>query len=213
MSGKYELAVSVLAKSPRVYRALLRQAKSLTPHIHIDVMDGLFVKTKSIGQDDIGRGSLGRSATVHLMVQSPLTWVTALKRSGCRRVIIHSEIPHFAMTHRAFRALGWQVGLALKSSTPIRVLTKVPAVTWIHLMDGPVGRYGARRTGHWVEHIRHASQTYPRAKISCDIGMNPQTIPAAVQAGATEIVVGSYVWSSPTPAKRWAALQAQQRQI
>ena len=54
--------------------------------------------------------------------------------------------------------------------------------------------------GHFVESvvekIRNFHDNYPDMPIVVDGSVNPDTIPKLIAAGASEFVVGSYIWQS-----------------
>lgn len=208
MKKTYEIKPSVLAGNRKTFARLLRRAKKLSSKLHIDIMDGAFVHTRSISARDLASTRLSATTEVHLMVKRPTAWVEAVKKSGARRVIIPCEIPSIERAHaqKMYSQQGIRVGLAAKMGTP---LSKIPQVAWIHLMLGPIGGYGAPMFPTAPKRVRTLRRDRPRTRISTDVGLNPATIPSIIKAGANVVIVGSYLSRARNSRRAWGRLQTQ----
>ncbi len=205
-----KLLPAVLATSPDQFRRRLRLALDLQREIHIDVMDGKFVSTRSVGPSLFSPRTLRIKAEYHLMVLHPAEWIPMIKRVHGRRAILHVERQaRLADIIRDFRRQGISVSLAISMGTPIaRIKPYLRLIRALHVMAVRPGRYQARFLPQAVSRISLLHRRYPRLPISVDGGMNRRTIPLALAAGAQRIVVGSGVMLSAHPRWEWQRLQA-----
>src|SRR5262245_57300597 len=115
-----ELVPSVLAAQAGVWRQRLRRAERVSRAVHIDLMDGRFVSTRSIAPGTARRYVPTKKVDVHLMVGKPLDWLPVLLHWPTRRVIVHCELgADLRFFLAAARANRWAIDLALNPDTPI----------------------------------------------------------------------------------------------
>lgn len=91
--------------------------------IHIDVMDGVFCPTVTVGLPVVSAVSAVAVADVHLMVANPLESVEAYVRAGAAIVTFHVEATRHP--HRVLQTLagaGVVRGVALNPGTPAEVI-------------------------------------------------------------------------------------------
>lgn len=204
-----KLLPSVLASRPDQFRRRLRLALDLQSEIHIDVMDGKFVTTRSVGPSLFSPRTLRIRAEYHLMVLHPAEWIPMIRRVHGRRAIIHVERqPRLADIIRDFRRQGISVSLAINPRTPLaRIGPYVRMIRGLHVMTVRPGRYHARFIPSALSRMSSFRRRYPRLPITVDGGMNSRTIPLALAAGAQRLVVGSDVMLSAHPRWEWQRLQ------
>ena len=201
--------VAVLASSARQFRSRLQTAKKITSDLHIDIMDGLFVPTKSISPSVLAQTRLPSTAEIHLMVRDPLAWLNAIKRSGARHAVLHWELgaaklgPLVIMFERA----GIRVSLAVNPSTGFRGLTRFAGRRSVVVMGVNPGTYHSRFIPKTVARVKAMHGMAPKNVIACDGGMHDTTILKVVKAGANHIVVGSAIMLAPNPAQVFRQLQ------
>lgn len=176
--------------------------------LHLDVMDGKLVPTKSFGLRAFARLHLPPRTTIHLMVQNPPEWIGTCQRRNVSKIIVHVESgitpSHLKAVHKRFKT-----SVALNPGTPLsRLRPFVPYVSGVHVMTVRPGRQGARFLPKQLTVVKQIKRQYPRLPISVDGGMNELTIPAAIKAGVREIVVGSTLKRSNRPYQTFRALTA-----
>ena len=99
--------------------------------IHVDVMDGHFVPSITIGPlvvDALREQAQGAGAVldVHLMIERPERHVAEFAKAGADSITFHAEAtPHAAYTAGLIREHGLCVGVAINPGTPIEVLTEL----------------------------------------------------------------------------------------
>lgn len=172
--------------------------------IHIDVMDGQFVPNITIGPAVIK--SIRKHSTlpfdVHLMVNSPEHLFEDFVKSGSDIITIHLEaMDHPERAIAQIKDLGVKAGISLLPSTPasalsylidkidlVLVMTVKPGFGGQSFMDDQLGK---------IQEIAAMLKAAGRDDVilSVDGGINPFTAKQSIDAGATMLVAGSYIFS------------------
>ncbi len=170
--------------------------------LHIDVMDGMFVPSISFGMPVISSIRSGSSSMfdVHLMIDEPERYIETFRECGADGITVHAEAT--AHLHRAIqqvKACGAKAGVALNPSTPLSVLDYVlPDLDMVLLMTVNPGFGGQAYIPAMTEKIRSLRQRLLQMGLDTDIevdgGIDPNTLPAVLEAGANVIVAGSAVF-------------------
>jgi len=165
--------------------------------IHFDVMDGQFVPPITFGcglvKDLRAVGDTPFEA--HLMTSTPDRHFEAFARAGCSRVIFHAEAT--AHAHRLVGDLherGLEAGLAINPGTPVEAAVPLlDVLDLVLVMTVNPGWGGQSFIPSCLEKVRRLREAAPDLAIEVDGGIDPDTIRAARDAGATVFVVGSYL--------------------
>ncbi len=209
-----ELLPSVLARTSLSLQRRWRIASVFGRQIHLDLEDQSFVSGRTVGPAILKRLSSRFPIEAHCMTRHPEKWLEALLHLKISRVIIHVELGAALKTYIAlFHSHRWPVCLAINPSTPMQKLT--PWLRWVdgvQVMTVHPGRYGAPFQPKMVERIRTLHQRYPRLPLAVDGAMTPKTIPGVIAAGATRVIVGSYLQRAAQPRQAWQQLQMAVRQ-
>jgi ribulose-phosphate 3-epimerase len=171
--------------------------------IHIDVMDGHFVPTLSMGpQAVVALRDFEVLLEVHLMVQRPERHVADFVRAGADNIIVHAEAtPHVHYAVQAIREAGCTAGVALTPSTPVQALAEIRGELWSALcMTVNPGWGGQRFIAHSLDKIARMRELLgPDVEVEVDGGIDRQTAGPCARAGATLFVAGTSVFGSPDP--------------
>jgi ribulose-phosphate 3-epimerase len=173
--------------------------------IHLDVMDGRFVPNITIGPFIIEavRQTTTLPLDVHLMIVEPERYLGDFARAGADILSVHQEAcPHLHRTIQQIKQLGKRAGVVLNPSTPLSTLEEVlPAVDLILLMSVNPGFGGQTFIEASVDKVRRLRRLLDEhgahAELEIDGGIDPQTAPRVVTAGATMLVAGSAVFRAP----------------
>ena len=167
--------------------------------IHIDVMDGHFVPNISIGPAVIKalRASTSKPFDVHLMIAPADPYLADFAAAGADIITVHAEaISHVHETLKTIRSLGKKAGLALKPATPATVLDQVlDKIDLVLVMSVEPGLGGQPLMEDQLDKVREIRQRIDNSGRAVDLeidgGINFDTAPRAVAAGADLLVAGT----------------------
>jgi ribulose-phosphate 3-epimerase len=170
--------------------------------IHFDVMDGHFVPNITMGPAII---KSTRSVTklpfiAHLMIENPDRYVDKFADAGCQIIAVHAEAcDHLHRTVNYIKELGAKPGVALNPATPLSALDYViEDISMITIMTVNPGFSGQKFIRGVVPKISAARKIIDEKKLQVDIevdgGVNVETAPIAVKAGATILVAASAIF-------------------
>ncbi len=167
--------------------------------IHVDVMDGHFVPNLTIGPAVVKalRPHSDRPFDVHLMIAPADPYIEAFAEAGADIITVHPEAgPHLHRTLQLIRALGKQAGVALNPATPVSAVEDVlDALDLILVMSVNPGFGGQSLIPGALDklsRLRRMIDDSGRAiALEVDGGINFETAPMAVAAGADVLVAGT----------------------
>ena len=173
--------------------------------IQFDVMDGHFVPNLTFGSDIIAAARKYTSLPfeAHLMIFAPENTLQRYVEAGCDLIIVHAEATvHLHRTLTQIRDLGVRSAVALNPATPISaveyVLDSCDMVLIMTVNPGFGGQaYIQEMEPKIVALKRLLSDRNLDIPIEVDGGISPKTVVGAVKAGATHLVSGSSIFSSP----------------
>lgn len=175
--------------------------------IHIDVMDGMFVPNISVGFPVIA--SISRVAEkpldVHMMVVDPGRFVGAVRDAGAHLMNVHYEAcTHLNRVIASIHEAGMKAGVTLNPATPVGMLEDIIGdVDMVLLMSVNPGFGGQKFIPGTIAKVRRLRELIAlsgsQALIEIDGGVDLNTAPALIEAGANILVAGSYVFKAPDP--------------
>jgi ribulose-phosphate 3-epimerase len=181
--------------------------------IHVDVMDGAFVPTFSMGAPVVQAlaeqiHDAGALIDVHLMVERPERHVHAFADAGADSITVHVEAtPHVHYALQAIRGAGCRAGLALCPATPAiaaaEVAPELDVLLCMTVNPGWGGQAFIPASLPKLERLR--ALLGPETALEVDGGIDAQTAGPCARAGATVFVAGTSVFGSDDPA---AAVEA-----
>lgn len=166
--------------------------------IHLDVMDGHFVETLSMGPVVVEavRPLASVPYHAHLMVSSPLSQVRAFADAGSDLIVFHVEADDDPGTViEAIHGYGRDAGLALNPETPAEaVLPYLERLELLLVMTVHPGRGGQAFMAEVLPKMRLLRDEIDRRgltlPIGVDGGVNLDTIGSAHAAGGDVLVAG-----------------------
>ncbi len=177
--------------------------------IHIDVMDGHFVPNLTLGTAVLAaaRRATDRLLDVHLMVERPEPLLPAFAKAGADSITVHVEAtPHIHRALQQIRALGCRAGVALNPGTPAEAVFPVlHLVDLVLVMSVNPGFSGQKFLPEVLPKVRRLrselDERNPEALVEIDGGINANTLPQALEAGAQVFVAASAVFGHPEGAR------------
>ncbi len=170
--------------------------------IHIDVMDGHFVPNISVGPLIVRslRPITRLPLEAHLMIDDPDQFIEEFAEAGADGIIVHREGGyHLHRTVQHIRALGKRVGVAINPATPPASLEAIlPELDLVLVMTVNPGFGGQEFIENTLKSIRQVfdmvRDIQPQCEIEVDGGIDSETAPRVVRAGARVLVAGTAVF-------------------
>jgi ribulose-phosphate 3-epimerase len=201
-----KLAPSILAADFARLGDQVREAEQAgADRIHIDVMDGHFVPNITMGPLVVKalRPVTRLPLEVHLMIEQPDRYLDAFAEAGADTLQVHVEnAVHLHRTVQHIKHLGKKAGVVLNPATsPVAVAEILPDVDLILAMTVNPGFGGQEFIASTLNKVRRLrqmiDQARPEIELEVDGGIDADTAPKAVQAGARVLVAGSSVFHAP----------------
>ncbi|MBU6382866.1 MAG: ribulose-phosphate 3-epimerase [Verrucomicrobia bacterium] len=186
--------------------------------IHVDIMDGHFVPNLTLGPRALAaiRRATRLFLDVHIMIYNPFDFIEVLVQSGADRITFHFEATEDVEDTIAFiRKCGKKAGLAFRPETSFSMVPKyLDQCDLILLMTVSPGFGGQQFMPEVLEKVKLARTAcekrgihqggiikpgvaLPPFDIQVDGGINAETAPLCVKAGANVLVSGDYLFRQP----------------
>jgi ribulose-phosphate 3-epimerase len=140
---------------------------------------------------------------VHLMVENPDSFIEAFATAGATNLSVHVEAcPNLHRTLQAIHDLGCKAGVVLNPATPVsQVEAVLHMVDLVLVMSVDPGYSGQAFLPEVLPKLASLSkllhQVNPNACIEIDGGINAETLPKAVEAGANVFVAAHAIFDDP----------------
>lgn len=218
----YESFVEIVpAIIPKYFKDLeekLEIIKGATETVHIDICDGQFTQesTWPLAKPDQNFESIVRQERglpfwedfefeFHLMMKNPFSLIPDLIAAGANKIIIQAETVDLDTDQLLLDQLRTEgvveVGIAFKLNTPIEAIKEfLPFADFIMFVAiEHLGFQGQVFNDKVLEKIKWLHNELPTMRIAIDGGMNPDTAGVVYDAGASKVIVGSYILNSVSP--------------
>ena len=167
--------------------------------IHIDVMDGHFVPNLTIGPGVVKalRPHTSKPFDVHLMISPVDPFLDAFAEAGADIITVHPEAgPHLHRTVQRIKALGKKAGVSLNPATPAKALDYVLGdLGLVLVMSVNPGFGGQKFISSQLKKIEAVANRISKenldVRLEVDGGIDPETAPQAIAAGANVLVAGT----------------------
>lgn len=178
--------------------------------IHLDVMDGVFVKNITFGPKLIKDVRKFSSAIfdAHLMIVEPWKYIEKFAESGADIITVHKEAcgDRLKDTLKAIKSLGVKCGAVINPDTPVSSIADVIEECDMLLLMSVFPGFGGQKFIESVlpkleEASKLISSTGKEIDLEIDGGINKENIVAVKNAGANVIVAGNTVFKETDRAK------------
>jgi ribulose-phosphate 3-epimerase len=178
--------------------------------LHVDVMDGHFVPNITIGPPVVKsiKKVTKLPLDVHLMITDPDKYIPAFVDAGASILTVHAEATvHLDRTLNFIRSQNVMVGVSINPATPVAVLEHALGLAdMLLLMTVNPGFGGQKFIPYTVEKIKLARRMIEERNLRCvievDGGIDTETVPQVVKAGAEVLVSGSAIFHAPDPGRK-----------
>ncbi len=171
-------------------------------YLHVDVMDGHFVPNITIGPAVVKalRPFSDKPFDVHLMISPADPFIADFAAAGADILTVHPEAgPHLHRTLQLIKSKGLRAGVSLNPGTPAEavdyVLDTVDLVLVMCVNPGFGGQSFIPAALDKIKELRRKIDAAGRPiEIEVDGGINAETAPLVVAAGADVLVAGTAVF-------------------
>lgn len=172
--------------------------------LHLDVMDGNFVKNISFGPKFIKEARPYTDAffDAHLMILNPWNYIERFADAGADMITIHHEAckDRLKDTLKAIKSLGKKCGAVINPDTPTEVLRSVieecDMVLLMSVFPGFGGQKFIREVLPKISEVKKlVDETGKNIDIEIDGGITRDNVKEVKLAGANVIVAGSTVFN------------------
>jgi ribulose-phosphate 3-epimerase len=168
-------------------------------YIHVDVMDGHFVPNLTIGPVVVKalRPCSDLPFDVHLMMAPVDPYIPAFAEAGADIITVHAEAgPHLHRSLQLVKHQGKKAGVSLNPATPITAIEHVwDDIDLVLVMSVNPGFGGQSFIPAQLEKIaalrRRIDSLGRSIDLEVDGGINAETAPRVVAAGADVLVAGT----------------------
>jgi ribulose-phosphate 3-epimerase len=219
--ARLAIAPSILsADFARLAEEIKRVEDAGADWLHVDVMDGHFVPNITIGPVVVHwiKKCTRLPLDVHLMIERPEQYIPAFAQAGAWNITIHWEAckrPGDVL--RLIKKQGCRAGMSVRPKTAIqKIAPYLPDLDLVLVMTVEPGFGGQSFMGdmlskvRWLREQNAGLKPSKRPWIEVDGGINNDTAPLAVHAGAEALVAGNAIFGARDSA---AALKTLRRRV
>ncbi len=200
------LSPSLLAADFGALAESVAQVASESDWLHVDIMDAHFVPNLTIGPPVVEslRKHTGVFFDCHLMMTNPGDYLEAFRKAGANGCTVHVEVGDSAELLAEARKLGLHAGLAINPETPYDAidpfLDRADLVLVMTVHPGFGGQGFIEEVVPKIARVRRElDQRGLAADLEVDGGIDEETAPIVVRAGARVLVAGSAIFGAPKP--------------
>ncbi len=202
-----KVSASILASDfARLGEEVRRVGDAGCDMVHVDVMDGHFVPNLTMGPMIVKaiRPYTKTFFDVHLMISDPEKYAPAYIQAGADGITVHAEACGDRLEEilRELKHQSVRVGCAISPDTPWTVLEPVlPMLDMVLVMTVYPGFGGQKLIPQTLDKVRAIRSRYPELDIQVDGGVNSETLPEVLEAGANVIVMGTAFFRAEDPSR------------
>lgn len=197
--NKIKIAPSILSADFGKLNDEIKEVEDSADLIHIDVMDGHFVKNITIGPPIVKSIKTKKPLDVHLMIKEPEKYIEAFAKAGAYNITFHAEV--VAVNKRKelikkIRELGCKASISINPDKKIGLIKDIlDDVDMVLLMTVFPGFGGQKFIMDVVPRIKELRKLKPLLDIEVDGGIDAETIKIAAKAGANVFVAGNAIFT------------------
>ena len=172
---------------------------------HLDVMDGIFTKYKTIDYKYVEQ--LREKSTLlfnaHLMVKNPASVISKYAKYGVDIITLHYEAfekdENLIKALNLIKAKGKMAGIAIDLDTDIKVVDSlIKYVDLVLIMSVKAGKGGQKFDKSAIQKIKYVRKLNQEVLIEVDGGINDDTGAQCVKAGADILCAGTFIYNNDT---------------
>jgi ribulose-phosphate 3-epimerase len=201
------IAPAILCETPDDYKLSVERLHEFAQRVHIDISDGEFAPTFTIGAAQIWWPQEW-SVDIHAMVARPSEHLETLISLKPATIIFHAEVEEdIVPILQHIKKFDIKAGIALlKPTVPSTVATAIQAADHVMIFSGELGKYGGTASLMQLEKIRLIRAIKPGVEIGWDGGVNIENAYNLAQGGVDVLNVGGTLANADDPKSVYATL-------
>lgn len=194
------VAPAVTRETEEEYKRTIEYLHPFAERVHIDITDGEFAPTFTVGADRIWWPQEW-TVDIHAMVARPSQYVDALIQLRPHLIIFHAEaqedlLPIFQTVKQA----GIKVGVALlKTTVPSTVKEYIEVADHVMIFSGKLGYYGGEASLMQLEKVRLVRNIHPEVEIGWDGGATVENVFSLAEGTVDVVNVGGEINNADNP--------------
>lgn len=179
--------------------------KAGAEYVHVDVMDGLFVKSISFGMPVIksARSATDKVFDVHLMIEEPIRYIEDFVKAGADIITVHVEAcQDVAATLKMIKEYNVKPAITLNPETPVKAIEPyLSMVDMVLVMSVHPGFGGQKFIPESIQKVKEVKKLLidkglDNVDIEIDGGINAENLASVLEAGVNVVVAGSAVFKN-----------------
>ena len=179
--------------------------KAGAEYVHVDVMDGLFVKSISFGMPVIKsvRSATDKVFDVHLMIEEPIRYIEDFVKAGADIITVHVEAcQDVAATLKKIKEYNVKPAITLNPETPVKAIEPyLSMVDMVLVMSVHPGFGGQKFIPESIQKVKEVKRLLidkglDNVDIEIDGGINAENLASVLEAGVNVVVAGSAVFKN-----------------
>lgn len=200
---------TVTAENLEEYEKQLKRLEPFAGRIHLDFMDGLFTKNRSLPLETAKMPeNTSVKVDLHLMYMRPDLYLEQIQRFTPNLVVVQAEAKgDFANLADSLHQSGVKIGVALLQETPVDdIAAAIADIDHVLIFSGHLGYFGGQADLSLLDKVKELRNIKPGLEIAWDGGINAENAPALVTGGVDVLNVGGFIQQADDPASAYAKL-------
>lgn len=201
---------TVLATNPDDYAAMFERAQSLSPRVHVDIADGRFTDSTTIGLAQV-QPTGDTLLDLHLMLEDPVAQLETALSLKPNLIIFHAESNgDLAGSMEHIRELGVKAGVGILPQTGVDACQKlVEKADHVLIFTGLLGHNDGQFQTDQLAKAEDIRAIKPGVEISVDGGVNDQNAALIVLQNIDVLYAGGYIQEADDPQEAYNNLLKQ----
>jgi ribulose-phosphate 3-epimerase len=202
-----QIVPTILCETVDDYKATVERLHPFAKRVHIDLTDGEFAPTFTVGVNQIWWPQEWE-VDIHAMVAHPSQYVDALIQMKPKTVIFHAETSDDLLPIiQKLKAAGIHAGVALlKPTVPSTIHDYIENADHVLVFSGDLGHYGGTASLMQLEKVRLIRNIHPEVEVGWDGGANAENAFSLAQGGVDVINCGGAINKAQDPAASYKQL-------
>lgn len=196
---------ALLTDNPRIAQERITLASSMSPRLHLDLLDDTLFPGKSLTPAELNELIVPQTEIdLHCMVTDPLKYLDS--DLPIDSVAIHLELPNWQDIYDELLKRGIDPWLVISPGTDINTLILPEDLANVLLMGVEPGSSGQAMLPDTAERIHAIKDDYANVLVTVDGGVQYNNISEIILAGADNVITASAVFSTTDPVTAYRQL-------